>query len=100
MHAGFLLASSIAEEVASILMPLSPTLPVPVVTVSRKSVMASSSFRAASALARRLLWRRSVVVADSADAAADFGRAAKENDLCIVEEVIVQFRRSVTRNKT
>ena len=50
-------------------------------------------FRAASALARRLLWRRSVVVADSADAAADFGRAAKENDLCIVEEVVVEFRR-------
>ena len=52
-------------------------------------------FRAASALARRLLWRRSVVVADSADGAADFGRAAKEDDICIAEEVVVGFRRSV-----
>ena len=53
-------------------------------------------FRAASALARRLLWRRTVVVTDSADAAAEFGRAAKEHNICIVEEVIVGFRRSVT----
>ena len=53
-----------------------------------------SVFRAASALARRLLWRRSVVVTDSTDAAGDFGRAAKEDDVCIVEEIVVDFRRS------
>ena len=50
-------------------------------------------FRAASALARRLLWRRSVVVADSVDTALDFGRAAKEDDVCIVEEVIIGYKR-------
>ena len=49
--------------------------------------------RAASSLARRLMWRRSVVVADSADTANDFGTAAKEDDVCVAEEVIVEFRR-------
>ena len=52
-----------------------------------------SSNRAASALARRLTWRRAVVVADAADVAADFGLAAEGDDVCVVEEIIVGYKR-------
>jgi hypothetical protein len=52
-----------------------------------------ASLRAAAALAKRLRWRQMAVVAEMEEVAREFGEVAKEDDICVVSQIVTGFKR-------
>jgi hypothetical protein len=75
-----------------VLSPVSRSLP-PIVSVARSRSVSLASLRAAAALAKRLRWMQMAVVAEMEEVAREFGEVAKEDDICVVSQIVTGFKR-------